>query len=97
VPLLFETGGERRVDVTLVVSAPRQVQLARVLARPGMTRERLSALEARQTPDAEKRRRADFIVYTGLGKRHSLRALTAVLRRLRAMGRKEEQQGPCAR
>jgi dephospho-CoA kinase len=94
VPLLFETGGHRRVDATLVVSAPRRIQLARVLARPGMTRERLDALEARQVPDVEKRRRADFIVYTGLGKRHSQRALIQVVRALRA-GKK--RQGRCGR
>jgi dephospho-CoA kinase len=94
VPLLFETGGERRVDMTLVVSAPRRVQLARVLARPGMTRERLSALEARQTPDVEKRRRADFIVYTGLGKRHSLRALAEIVRLLRV---EKKRQVPCGK
>ncbi|MBX6322983.1 MAG: dephospho-CoA kinase [Rhodospirillaceae bacterium] len=89
VPLLFETGGDRRCDAVVVVSAPRRIQLARVLARRGMTRERLDALEARQTPDAEKRRRADFVVHTGLGKRDSLRALTRIVRLLRDAQRQD--------
>jgi dephospho-CoA kinase len=65
VPLLFETGGESRVDKVAVVSAPADVQRARVLARPGMTEARLDAILARQMPDAEKRARADFVIPTG--------------------------------
>ncbi len=67
VPLLYETGGETRVDAVVVVSAPPQDQRVRVLARDGMTAEKFDAILARQTPDAEKRRRADFVIDTGRG------------------------------
>lgn len=65
VPLLLETGGEARVDVVIVVSAPAAVQRERVLARPGMMAAKLEQILPRQMPDGEKRARADFVVDTG--------------------------------
>jgi len=67
IPLLFETGGRGRVDKVVVVTAPAEVQRQRVLARPGMTEEKLAAILAKQVPDEEKRKLADFIIDTGQG------------------------------
>lgn len=66
IPLLFETGGEQAFDAVIVVSAPPDVQRERVLARPGMAKAKLAAIMARQMPDEEKRRRAAFVIDTGL-------------------------------
>ncbi len=71
IPLLFEIGGERRCNGIVVVSAPAEVQRARAFERPGMTEEKFTALVAKQVPDAEKRRRADFIVDTSKGFDHA--------------------------
>lgn len=82
IPLLLETGAAGRCDAVFVVSAPRRVQLARVLGRPGMTEARLRGVEARQMPDGEKRRLADVVIPTGLGRRFSLDRLCRAVRRL---------------
>jgi dephospho-CoA kinase len=83
IPLLFENGGERRTDQVMVVSAPPAVQRARVLRRPGMTPERFAAIHARQMPDAEKRRRADHVVLTGLSRFFAQAAVRRIVRQLR--------------
>jgi dephospho-CoA kinase len=88
IPLLFETHGERRCDYVMVVSAPRRVQLGRVMRRPGMTRERLAGIEARQLPDIVKRARADIVIDTGLGRRHSLQAIRRAVTLLRRRDRR---------
>jgi len=79
IPLLFETGGEKRCDIVVVVSAPSFVQAARVLRRPGMSAQRLAAILARQQPDPVKQRRADFVVPTGLDRRTGLQMLARVV------------------
>jgi dephospho-CoA kinase len=68
IPLLFESGGETRVDEVWVVSAPPFVQRLRVMARPGMTPEKFAAILVKQMPDEEKRRRADVVIPTGFGR-----------------------------
>jgi dephospho-CoA kinase len=83
IPLLFETGGDRRCDYVLVVSAPKFLQRQRVLRRPGMSDSRFAAILAQQMPDAEKQRRADFVVSTGLSRNQSLRRLRAIVGSLR--------------
>ena len=82
IPLLFETGGERRVDVVVVVSAPRDVQMARCARRRGMSEAQIAAVIAKQVPDAEKRERADFVIYTGLAKGFAMRGVRRVMREL---------------
>jgi dephospho-CoA kinase len=85
IPLLFETKGESRVDAVAVVTAPPNIQRQRVLARPGMTEERFRQILARQMPDAEKRRRAHFVVDTGQGLDHARHQVRDILRALAGM------------
>jgi dephospho-CoA kinase len=82
VPLLFEKSGWKMCDYIVVVSAPYHVQAARVLARPGMTLEKFARILKTQMPDAQKRRRADAVLHTGLGKQVTRRAVRAVIKRL---------------
>ena len=82
IPLLFETGNDRYCDTTVVVSAPRFLQEARVLARPGMTRRTLAGILARQMPDGDKRRRAEFVVPSNLGRAVTLRRLKEIVKLL---------------
>jgi dephospho-CoA kinase len=79
IPLLFEAGGWRDVDRIAVVSAPEEVQRARVLARAGMTPQKLDAILARQMPDQEKRARADFVVQTGVPIEETRRAVRRIV------------------
>jgi dephospho-CoA kinase len=83
IPLLLETGGDRRVDRIIVVTAPRAVQIQRIRARRKMSDSDIQAVIARQMPDAEKRRRADVIIRTGLSRHASLKALHRVIREVR--------------
>jgi dephospho-CoA kinase len=85
VPLLFETNGQRSVDFVVLVSAAEAVQKARVCARPGMTAEKLAAIMAKQMPDAEKRRRAHFVIDTGRGYDAAKQQVRDLLRAVAAM------------
>jgi dephospho-CoA kinase len=87
IPLLFETGGRNRVDKVVVVTAPAEIQRERVLARPGMTEEKLASILAKQVPDAEKRRQADFVVDTGQGMEAARAAVNAIIRQLIGVGK----------
>ena len=87
IPLLFETGGDRRVDAVVLVTAPAEVQRARVLARPGMTEETFARILARQLPDADKRRRAHFRIDTARGLDPARRQVADILRAVVAMNR----------
>ena len=83
IPLLLETGGERNVNVVVVVSAPAAVQRRRVLGRPGMTEEKFDAILAAQMPDQDKRARADFVIDTSLGLNSAKSQVAAVITALR--------------
>ncbi|GAB4361402.1 MAG: dephospho-CoA kinase [Oricola sp.] len=90
IPLLYETGGEDRVDYVVIVTAPPDVQRERVLARPGMTAERFEGLLAKQMPDAEKRRRADFLIDTSLGMEAARAKVRDIVGVLTAIAREKE-------
>lgn len=83
VPLIYETGGEKGMDAVIVVSAPAEMQRQRVLAREGMSPERLDAILAQQVPDAEKRRRADYVIDTGRGLEAAREQVAAIIDELR--------------
>jgi dephospho-CoA kinase len=83
IPLLYETGLDKSVDAIIVVSAPAEVQRARVLQRPGMTLEKLEAIHARQVPDAEKRAKADFVIETDKDLEHAFEQVKRVAADLR--------------
>jgi dephospho-CoA kinase len=80
IPLLFETGGDARCDAVVVVSAPAETQRERVMSRPGMTEEKFTGLLGKQMPDAEKRRRADFVVDTSKDVDSTRAQIRAILR-----------------
>jgi dephospho-CoA kinase len=82
IPLLFETGAETLCDAVVVLTAPPFVQATRVLARPGMTADRLAQVRARQMSEAAKAARADYRVATGLGLRHTWAALSSIVKSL---------------
>ena len=82
IPLLFETGADRMCDLVAVVTAPLWLQRRRALVRPGMTPQKLADILARQLPDAQKRRRADFVIPTGLGHAVTWRALRRMVDRI---------------
>ncbi len=88
IPLLFEKGGAAKVDLIVVVSAPPEVQAARVLARPGMTAAKFAAILASQLPDAEKRARADVVIDTGTAKSLTWRAVRKLVACLDRPGRR---------
>ena len=88
IPLLFEIGGEARCNAVVVVSAPTDMQRTRAFERPGMTEEKFAALLAKQVPDAEKRRRADFIVDTSVGFDHARAQVRDILSAIANMPRK---------
>jgi dephospho-CoA kinase len=85
IPLLFETGGDKRCDAVVVVSAPPGIQRTRAFERPGMTEQKLAALIAKQVPDEEKRRRADFVVDTSKGFEHARAQVRDILARVATM------------
>jgi dephospho-CoA kinase len=90
IPLLFETGGEDRVDAVVVVTAPPEMQRERALERPGMTMEKFQAIVAKQMPDVEKRQRADFVVDTSRGLAAARDQVDAILQAIATMSKGEK-------
>ncbi len=90
IPLLFETGGENRVDAVVVVTAPPETQRERALERPGMTVEKFEAIVAKQMPDVEKRERADFVVDTSRGLAAARDQVGAILQAIASMPKGEK-------
>ncbi len=84
IPLLFETGGNDRVDEIVVVSCDEAIQRERVLQRPGMTEEKFEMIKSRQTPDSEKRARANFIIDTGFGVNHARKQVREIIAKLKS-------------
>lgn len=93
IPLLYETGGQANMDAVVVVSAPADQQRERVLARPGMTPERLDDILRRQLPDAEKRARADFVIDTGRGLEAARQQVEEVITAMRDPARRPTKGG----
>lgn len=92
VPLLYETGGDKRVDAVVVVSAPEHIQRARLIERPGMTLDKLDALLAKQLPDADKRARADFVVDTSGDFDDTRAQLRLILDKIATLPRRQEER-----
>ena len=90
IPLLFETGGDARCDAVVVVSAPADIQRARAFERPGMTEGKLAVLMAKQIPDAEKRLRADFVVDTSQGFKHTHAQVRNILKAVATMPKQKK-------
>ena len=88
IPLLFETKGDERCDAVVVVSAPAEMQRQRAFERPGMTEQKLAAIMANQTPDAEKRERADFLVDTSQGFEHARAQVRDILKAVAKMAKR---------
>lgn len=83
IPLLFETGAEKRVDVTFCVSAPEEIQRQRVLSRPGMSEEKFERILSHQLPDAEKRKKADYVIMTDKGLEDTRRQIHVILDKIK--------------
>jgi dephospho-CoA kinase len=90
IPLLYETGGEKRVDAVVVVTAPVEIQRKRVLERPGMTPDKFAVLLQKQVPDAQKRVRADFIVDSGHGVEPAREQVRQILREVATLPKKQK-------